>query len=260
VIKEDQKNPNLLFIGTDRTVYVTMDRGKTWSEMKNNLTTIPVNNMVIHPRENDLVVGTFGRGFYIADISVLQELSRDVLAKDAHLFKIEPKVQWVMPSQKTVSAQNFEGENEPYGVVFNYYLKERQPEGVKIAVYDGSIQINELIGPGEAGLNTVEWGMTKRGRKRTPEEIARWDEQVAKGEKEPFYDYYDTNEHYGEADGEVGRFGLSLRTRVAWEPGMRGREYIFKRVQPGEYTIKLAVGDNILKGKSIILQDFWYEK
>ena len=260
VIKEDRKNPNLLFIGTDRTVYVTMDRGKTWNEMKTNLPTIPVTDLVIHPRENDLVVGTFGRGFYIADISVLQELSKDVLAKDAHLFKIEPKIQWVMPSQKTVSAQNFEGENEPYGVVFNYYLKDRQPEGVKISVYDGSILINELVGPGEAGLNSVEWGMTKRGRKRTPEEIASWDEQVAKGEKEPFYDYYDTNEHYGEADEEVGRTGLSLRTRVAWEPGMRGREYVFKRVQPGEYTIKLAVGDNILKGKSVIFPDYWYDK
>jgi photosystem II stability/assembly factor-like uncharacterized protein len=260
VIKEDRKNPNLLFIGTDRTVYVTMDRGKTWNEMKANLPAIPVTDLVIHPRENDLVVGTFGRGFYIADISVLQELSQDVLAKDAHLFKIEPKVQWVMPSQKTVSAQNFEGENEPYGVVFNYYLKDRQPEGVKISVYDGSILINELVGSGEAGLNSVEWGMTKRGRKRTPEEVASWDEQVAKGEKEPFYDYYDTNEHYGEADEEVGRTGLSLRTRVAWEPGMRGREYVFKRVQPGGYTIKLAVGDKVLKRKSVILQDFWYDK
>jgi photosystem II stability/assembly factor-like uncharacterized protein len=260
VIKEDRKNPGLLFIGTDRTVYVTMDRGKTWSEMKNNLPTIPVTDLAIHPRENDLVIGTFGRGFYIADISVFQELSQDVLTKDAHLFKIEPKVQWVMPSQKTVSAQNFEGENEPFGVVINYYLKKPQPEGVKISVYDGSILINELIGSGEAGLNSVEWGMTKRGRKRTPEEIARWDEQVAKGEKEPFYDYYDTNEYYGEADEEVGRTGLSLRTRVAWEPGMRGREYVFKRVQPGEFTIKLLVGDKILTGKSLILQDFWYDK
>ncbi len=260
VIKEDRKNPNLLFIGTDRTVYATMDRGKTWNEMKNNLPTIPVNDLVIHPRENDLVVGTFGRGFYIADISVLQELSQNVLAKDAHLFEIEPKVQWVMPSQKTVSAQNFEGENEPYGVVVNYYIKDRQAEGVKISVYDGSILMNELVGPGEAGLNSVEWGMTKRGRKRTPEEIVRWDEQVAKGEKEPFYDYYDTNEHYGEEDEEVGRTGLSLRTRVAWEPGMRGREYVLKRVQPGEYTIELAVGDKVLKRKSVIFQDFWYNK
>lgn len=260
VIREDRKNPNLLFIGTDRTVYVSVDRGKTWNEMKNNLPTIPINDLVIHPRENDLVVGTFGRGFYIADISVLQELSRDVLAEEVHLFKIEPKVQWIMPRQKTVSAQNFEGENEPFGAVINYYLEAAQPEGVKISVYEGSILIDELRGPGEAGLSSVEWGMTKRGRKRTPEEIAEWDEEVAKGEKEPFYDYYDTNEYYGEADEEVARSGLSLRTRVAWEPGMRGREYVFKRVQPGEYTIKLAVGHKILEEKSVILQDFWYDK
>ena len=260
VVKECHKNANLLFIGTDRTVYVSLDGGQYWNEMKNNLPTIPVNDLVIHPRENDLVVGTFGRGFYITDISPLQELSREVLGKDAHLFKIEPKIQWIMPSQKTVGAQNFDGENEPHGVMINYYLKKNHPDGVKISVYDRSILINELDGPGYAGLNSVMWGMTRRGRKRTPKEIARWDKEVATGEREPFYDYYDTNEFFGSPDEEVGITGLSLRTRVAWEPGMRGREFVLKRVQPGEYTIKLYVVEAVLSQKSTLLQDHWYDQ
>lgn len=260
VIKEGHKNPNLLFIGTDRTVYVSIDGGNHWTEMKNNLPTIPINDLVIHPRENDLVVGTFGRGFYITDITPLQELSREVLAKDAHFFEVEPKIQWVMPSQKTVSAQNFEGENEPHGVMINYYLKNNHADGVKIAIYDRSILINELEGSGNAGLNSVMWGMTKRGRKKTPKEIARWDKEVATGEREPFYDYYDTNEFFGSPDEEVGITGLSLRTRVAWEPGMRCREYVLKRVQPGEYTIRLTIGDKGLTRKSVILQDYWFDK
>ena len=165
-----------------------------------------------------------------------------------------------MPSQNTVGAQNFEGENEPHGVMINYYLKKNHPEGVKIAVYDRNILINELEGPGQAGLNSVMWGMTRRGRKRTQEEIARWDKEVATGEREPFYDYYDTNEFFGSPDEEVGITGLSLRTRVAWEPGMRGREYVLKRVQPGEYTIKLYVGKAVLSQESTLLQDHWYDQ
>jgi len=260
VIKDDRKNPNLLFIGTDRTVYVSIDGGNYRNEMKNNLPTIPVSDLVIHPRENDLVVGTFGRGFYITDITPLQELSRQVLAKDMHFFKIETKIQWIMGSQTTVSAQNFEGENEPHGVMFNYYLKNKIPDGVKISVYNRSTLINELKGPGKAGLNSVMWGMTWRGRKKTPEEIARWDKEVAIGKREPFYDYYDNVDFFGDPDEEVGITGLSLRTRAAREPGMRGREYVLKRVQPGKYTIKIYVGDKVLTQQCVILQDYWYDK
>ncbi len=121
-------------------------------------------------------------------------------------------------------------------------------------------QINELLGTGNAGLNSVEWGMTKRGRKRTTDEIAEYDEQVATGEREPYYDYYDTVDFYGDPDEEVGKTGLSLRTRVAWEPGMRGRDYVLHRVLPGKYTIKLMVGGNILEKSAQILQDHWYNK
>ncbi len=259
VIRENLKNPDLLFIGTEKAVYVSIDSGKYWTKMKNNMPTAGVKDLVIQPRENDLVVGTHGRGFFIADISPLQEMTPEVLAKDVFLFDIEPKVQWVMPSQKAVSAQNFTGENEPYGVVFNYYLKDALSDGVTIQVYDGSILINELQGSGNAGFNSVVWGMTKRGRKRTAEEIARYDRRVTEGETEPFYDYYDTVDYFGNPDEEVDKRGLSLRTRVARAPGTRGREYVFKRVQPGEYTIKLIAGEKVLIKKSIILQDHWYK-
>ncbi len=260
VIREDHKNPNLLFVGTDRTVHVSLDGGQNWNELKNELPTIPVHDLVIHPRENDLVVGTFGRGFYIADISPLQELTQEVLDKDVHFFKIENKVQWIMPSQNAVSAQNFEGESEPNGPMINYYLKNAIRGGVKIAVYDGSILFNELEGPGNAGLNSVMWGMTKRGRKKSAEEVARWDEQVQYGEAEPYYDYYDTNEFFGNPDEEVGGTGLSLRSRVQRIPGMRGRDYAQLRVPPGEYTIVLTTGSTVLKQTSLLLQDHWYDK
>jgi photosystem II stability/assembly factor-like uncharacterized protein len=260
VVREDHRNPNLLFVGTEKAVYVSIDSGKHWAKMRNNMPTVGIKDMVIHPRENDLVVGTHGRGFFITDISLLQEITPDVLDRNVFLFNIEPEVQWVMPSQQAVSAQNFAGENEPHGVVVNYYLKDARPEGVTLQVYDGSVLINEFQGSGNVGFNSVVWGMTKRGRKRTAEEIARYDRRVAEGETEPFYDYYDTVDYFGDPDEEVDKSGLSLRTRVARAPGARGREYVFKRVQPGEYTIKLIAGDKVLIRKSAILQDYWYEK
>jgi photosystem II stability/assembly factor-like uncharacterized protein len=260
VIREDRQNADLLFIGTDRTVYASLDGGASWATLKNDLPTVPIKDLTIHPRENDLVVGTFGRGFYIADISPLQELTPTVLEGDAHFFRIETKIQWVMPRQTAVADQNFEGENEPHGPMLNYYLREALADGVTLAVYDGPTLINEMRGPGDAGINSVMWGMTRRGRERTPEEVARWDEEMEFGEAEPFYDYYDTNEFFGAPDDEVGRTGLSLRTRVQGEPGMEGRDYVLHRVQPGEYRVELRAGDEVLVQTSVILPDHWFDQ
>jgi len=260
VIREDHKNPKLLFVGTDRTIHASIDGGLRWHEMKNNLPTIPVHDLVIHPRENDLVVGTHGRGFYITDITPLQEINKDLLNQDVHLFKIMPKVQWIMPSQKAVADQNFEGENEPYGPVIYYYLKKEISNTIELSVYDGQNLINVLKGTAKKGMNSIKWGMTKRGRERSPEEISDWDKEVATGEIEPFYDYYDTNEHFGSPEEEVGITGLSLRTRVAWEPGMKGREYEYQRVQPGTYKIVLNVNGKKFEQKAIIMQDYWYNQ
>ncbi|MFQ5865576.1 MAG: hypothetical protein ACE5IW_10140 [bacterium] len=259
VIREDRKNPNLLFVGTDRTVYVTVDGGKHWSELKNNLPTIPINDLVIHPRENDLVVGTFGRGFYITDISPLQEITPYVLAQEAYLFEIEPKVQWVMPSQPATSAQNFAGENEPHGVVVNYYLKQKVKGGIKIEVYDRTIKLNEIAAPAQAGINSVQWYMTKR-RKRTPKEIVQLKEMLEGiKDEEDFYDFYDTVDYYLNPDDEVNALGQSLHTRVQ-NPGPFDREWLYQRVQPGEYTIKLISDTKVLVRKVQILQDYWYDK
>lgn len=259
VIREDRKNPDLLFVGTDRTAYVTIDAGRNWSELKNNLPTIPISDLVIHPRENDLVVGTFGRGFYIADISPLQELTADVLRSDVHLFDIEPKVQWVMPSQPATSAQNFAGENEPHGVVVNYYLKTKVNNPVRIQVYDNSVMINEITDLSGAGLNSVQWYMTKR-RKRTPEEQERYDRRLKFMEtEEDFYDYYDTVDFYLDADDEVNALGQSLHTRVAYS-GPFDKDWTYQRVQPGTYTIKLIAGEEERVGRVEILQDYWFDR
>lgn len=260
VVVEDAKNPNLLFVGADRGVYASLDGGLSWWEMRNDMPVVPVHDLAIHPREGELIAGTFGRGFYITDISPLQELTAEVATSQAFLFAMKSIVQWVMPSQPAVSAQNFEGENAPHAVVVSYLLGEGATDNATIRVYDGARVINELSGPGEAGLNRVEWYMTAR-RPRTAQEMARWDRrQRFSAEDEEFFDYYDTVEYFLRPDDEVDKWGRSLRTRVHRGPGLTDREFFYTRVTPGEYTIELEAAGQTLRRTVSVLQDHWYHR
>lgn len=262
VIKEDHKNPNLLFVGTSQSIYVSIDGGANWRSMKNNMPFVPIHDLCIHPRENDLVVGSFGRSFWIADISPLQELSPDVLASDIHLFDVEPQVLWISSGQKQVAAdhQNYAGENAPKGTVVNYYLKNAVESGVTVQIYRGEELINEYQGSGKAGLNSVEWYLTKR-IPRTEEEkkrVARWIER-AKTE-ELYFDYYDGHDHFGQPDDEVSVFGFSLAIWTQTQPDWREVDYKHVRAQPGEYLIKLIVSGEEYSKTALVLKDHWYDK
>ena len=162
VVREDAKNPNLLFAGTDFGVTISIDGGKAWLHLKNGLPTQPVHDLKIHPREADLIVATHGRGAYIADIKPLQELSPEVLAKDFHLFAVESKVRWVGADLRKSSSSNFAGESEPLGMLIYYSLKAKPKGEVKIQVYAGNLLITEIKGPADVGLNKAFWNMTGR--------------------------------------------------------------------------------------------------
>ena len=159
VIREDRKNPNLLFVGTDFGVYASLDGGKAWHQMKNGITTNPVHDMHIHPREQELIVGTHGRGMFIADVSGLQALTPAVLESDAHLAPIVPTVQHVAGLRPMVASLNFNGQSREPGVHITYYLQSAA-SNVTVRVYDGARLIAEhASAPGKAGLNTVRWTM-----------------------------------------------------------------------------------------------------
>ena len=162
VVREDAKNPNLLFAGTDFGVTISIDGGKAWLHLKNDLPTQPVHDLRIHPREADLIVATHGRGAYIADIKPLQELSPEVLAKDFHLFAVESKVRWVGADLRESSSSNFAGKSEPLGMLIYYSLKAKPKGEVKIQVYAGNLLITEIKGPADVGLNKAFWNMTGR--------------------------------------------------------------------------------------------------
>ncbi len=168
VIAEDPKNPLLLFLGNDRGVYVSLTGGKTWESFQNNMPAVPVHDLVVHPRENDLVAGTYGRSLFIADISPLQEWKNHILAKDLYLFDIEPKPwrrEGVLGSNYFLYGdRHLSAPNEHNGLTCYFYLRENTAGSVRIKVSDMAGQlVTEWEQPALTGLNRAEWDLRRSG-------------------------------------------------------------------------------------------------
>jgi hypothetical protein len=161
VIRENHNNPNLLFVGSTKSIYVSFDGGTNWNKLRNNMPNVPIEDLKIHPRENDLIAGTHGRSIWVADISYLQEINNEMLAKDFYLFQPENKVKWSGNSSNMSSSSNFEGESEPVGIPFTYYLK-KSAQNVKLQVLDGTRIIYETSPVKTNGVNQILWNFTKR--------------------------------------------------------------------------------------------------
>ena len=126
-IEQDFVNPDLLFVGTEFGCFYSNDGGQKWFAMKNGLPTIPVRDITIQKRENDLVIATFGRGFYILDdYSPLRFGSKEIFEKPAHIFPIKDALMY-MPGGGTSpesGSDGFRAPNPEYGATFTYYIKD----------------------------------------------------------------------------------------------------------------------------------------
>jgi photosystem II stability/assembly factor-like uncharacterized protein len=126
-IVQDHVNPNLLFLATEYGVYVSLDQGNQWHKFSTGLPTISVRDLAIQKRENDLVLATFGRGFYVLDdYSALRELSGKSVEKDALLFPVRKALQYNQTRGGTSSQGGsfFTAKNPDYGAVFTFFIKE----------------------------------------------------------------------------------------------------------------------------------------
>jgi len=245
VVREHPRNPNLLFAGMEFGLWISWDRGANWTAFKNNFPTVPVDDIEIQARENDLVLGTHGRSIWVFDdLTPLEKWDAGVAASDITLFAPRPATTWHLRNRRWSAGQKvFTGKNPAYGTILNYYLKEPVPleapktdtgdkdkstadekaktagtakkEGkVKISVSnkEGTL-VREFDGPGATGVNRTNWDL----RWNSPAEpTAEQLEEIAAG------------------------YGFGPRGPL---------------VEPGEYTLKVKAGEKSAEQKVVVEED-----
>jgi photosystem II stability/assembly factor-like uncharacterized protein len=229
VIREDPVRRGLLYLGTESALYVSFDDGESWQPLQTTLPHTPVYWLVLQEHFNDLVVSTYGRGFWILDdVTPLQQLTADVRSQAAYLFKPRPAYRFrQITAPMAMTDDPTAGQNPPYGAAINYWLTSASTGGgeVTLTVLDaGGQTLRTLQGTKNAGINRVWWDLrsdsTKAARLRTA----------------PLYD----------PELRLGAEGW----RAA--PGV-GRMTVL--VPPGTYTLKLKVGGQELSQQLVVRKD-----
>jgi photosystem II stability/assembly factor-like uncharacterized protein len=164
VIHEDPKRRGMLYVGTENGIYVTFDHGDNWQPLQNNLPHAPVSGIQVQEHFDDLVISTYGRGFWILDdVGALRGLTPAVLAKPAHLFTVRPAYRFrPITAPSTTYDDPTMGENPEYGASINYHLKAPLPgeSPVKLTIRDaqGAV-VRTFTGSNLAGVNRVYWDL-----------------------------------------------------------------------------------------------------
>src|ERR1044072_3974610 len=210
VVCEDPKNTNLLYAGTELGLFASYNGGKDWMPLNlKNLPNVSVHDILVHPRENDLILATHGRSLWIFDDATpIQRMNQQILDSNAYLFPIRPALRYSSRfTRYGIGDKQFTGPNPPPGALITYYLKDKVDEKTtfKVQVFDreGKL-VQDIEKPSrEKGLNRISWNLRLGGPevRRPPTE-----EQLA--------------------------FGF----------GARGPQ-----VLPGTYTVKLTLGDKVLE-------------
>ncbi len=162
VVREDPRNRNLLYAGTEFGVFASLDGGASWFPLRNNLPTVAVHDIAVHPRDNDLIIGTHGRGIWILDdVSFLQEMNAAVLAADFHLFGVRPVTNFMIGSRgEAFGKPPFAGRNPNPGATLTTWLKTETKDKIKAAVRDASGKtVYELDLSQKAGLSRDTWAL-----------------------------------------------------------------------------------------------------
>ena len=163
VITADNRNKNLLFLGTEYAIYVSMDAGKSWKPLMQGMPTVRIDDLIIHPRDRDLIVGTHGRSIWILDdISPLEGMDEMPADADAVLFDVRPSTSWINDIQKQITVggqKNFRGQNPDPGTSINYWLKGNA-NTVRVEITDITGRaVRSFDAPKTSGLNRVRWDL-----------------------------------------------------------------------------------------------------
>jgi hypothetical protein len=219
VIREDPRNANLLYLGTEYAFYVSLNKGGEWKPFMTGLPTVRIDDILVHPRDNDLIVGTHGRSIWIIDdITPLQQLTEKVTSADVTLLQPRAAIAWVNDSHvpQIGGQKNFRGENPERGTAISYYLKTA-PADVKVTIADLTGRVvrtfnactekqAENCATKDAGLNRIQWTLSG-----DPPQLTAEQQQALAGR--------------GFGGGGRGRGGMAGPA-----------------VGPGTYVVKLTVG------------------
>ncbi|HXG90665.1 MAG TPA: hypothetical protein VNJ02_20285 [Vicinamibacterales bacterium] len=164
-VTEDPKNPAVLYAGTEFGVYVSTDRGGSWNRLRSGLPTVPVHEIVFHPRDNDMILATHGRSIWILDDATPIQQSAQAMRTDAFLFDMRTAMQFNPANNRGfVTDKPFRGKNPTFGVPISYYLKGAATN-VSLRIRDAAgNQVRELRGNDlrdaiKAGINRVYWDL-----------------------------------------------------------------------------------------------------
>ncbi|MCR9264475.1 MAG: glycosyl hydrolase [Flavobacteriaceae bacterium] len=233
VIKEDPKREGMLYLGVDNGIYVSTNDGQSWMRLRNNLPPAPVYWLEIQERFDDLVVGTYGRGYYILDnISPLREYDMNAQGKDAHLFSIRPSYRFQeKQSIKTDGPSLNSGTNPAYGADINYFLKDSTDQKVEIQILTSNDEIvRTLQGKNDAGIHRVMWDLRY----------------------EPTYKPKLQSTPPGRPWVQLN--GEGWRPLVTWDLDLMRGQY-GPRVVPDTYKVKLIVGETAYVREVEVLKD-----
>ena len=175
VIREDPTRAGLLYLGTENSVFASYNDGESWISLQGDLPHAPAHWLTVQPHFNDLVIATYGRGFWILDdITAIQQLTDEVLASSVHLFEPRPAYRFLpRESPNSQPGDPAAGENPDYGASINFYLAEAEGGGTITIETEAGDPVRTLRAGGlQAGLNRVQWNLrydaSQTPRLRTP--------------------------------------------------------------------------------------------
>ncbi|HKW09345.1 MAG TPA: hypothetical protein VJO33_03135 [Gemmatimonadaceae bacterium] len=236
-VREDPKRPGLLYLGTENGVYVSFDDGERWEPLQLNLPHSPVSWLTIQQHFNDLVIATYGRGFYILDdISSLQQLTGAARTESAHLFapRTAYRFRAVDNAVRSMSDDPNDGHNPPYGASIDYWIGSADSGLVSIAIADSTGRtIRTIDAPHVAGLNRIVWDL-----RFDPLAPARSETPVALAAAPPS----------GAEEGPVPRRAPSAGRGA-------GTATLNILAPPGRYTVRLSAGASEGTQPLVVLKD-----
>ncbi len=283
VIREDMKNKNLLFVGTEFGVFASVNGGKSWTQLKNGIPTVAAHDLLIHPRAADLIAGTHGRGVYILDdITPLQQFTEEVSGKDAHLFENPVATKWqgisrgatrghkLFVGRNPLSMSQVEPSNSPTPIQntasINYYLKSKLPEKamVKISNLDQTLTRDILLDD-TPGIGRYRWDMRfepteqqkKNFVKRLENVFVELQKQVEGKQKERLNQLQQEFQKAKTTDG----YNKIVRTVMQeFRSYARGRAFFVRPLQgqevgAGIYTLKMNLNGESYSGLIVIRDD-----